>query len=68
MKVFTVMFHAIRVDTIAAIFSTEEAAKKRAEQCAAKLFPNNEFYWNGHFLSCDSRVEEWSVQEWTVQE
>lgn len=68
MKVFTVMFHTGSQDVIANVFSSEEAAKKRAELCAAKLYPDNKYRWMGHFFTCDDRYEEWSVQEWTVRE
>lgn len=68
MKVYAVMYHTDSIDTIVAIFSSEEIAKRRAERHAAKLFPTNKYRWCGHFLTCDDRYEEWSVQEWTVRE
>lgn len=68
MKVYTLMFHTGDADIIAAIFSSEEAAKKRAEYCAASLYPASKFSWHDNFLACDGRYEEWTVQEWTVQE
>lgn len=67
MKVFTVMFHTGSNDTIVAVFSSEEVAKKRAERCAARMYPANKYRWGGHFLTCEDRYEEWSVQEWTVR-
>jgi hypothetical protein len=68
MKVFTVMFHTGSEDMIANVFASEAAAKECAEDCAASLFPANKFSWNGHFLTCKDRYEEWSVQDWTVKE
>lgn len=68
MKVFTVMFHTGSQDVIVNVFSSEVAAKKCAEDCAATLYPANKFGWNGHFLTCEDRFEEWSVQNWTVKE
>lgn len=68
MKIFVVMFHDTYVDTIVSIFSTEEAAKKCAEHSAGEMFPEEEFYWNGHFLFNATRSKEWSIQEWTVKE
>lgn len=68
MKVFTVMFHTGSEDVIVNVFSSEVAAKECAEDCAATLYPANKFGWNGHFLTCEDRYEEWSVQEWTVKE
>lgn len=68
MKVYTVTFHNGDADMIAAIFSSEEAAKKYAEYCAASLYPASKFNWHGHFLACDGRREEWTVQDWTVKE
>jgi hypothetical protein len=68
MKVFTVMFHTGSEDMIANVFASEEAAKECAEDCAASLFPANKFSWDGHFLTCKGRYEEWSVQDWTVKE
>lgn len=68
MKVYTVMFHGNNTDAIVSIFSAEEAAKKRAERCAARLYPANKFSWNGRFLTCEDRYEEWSIQEWDVKE
>lgn len=68
MKVYTVTFHTGDADMIADIFSSEEAAKKRAEYCAASLFPANKFSWDDHFLTCKDRYEKWSVQDWTVKE
>lgn len=68
MKVYTVMFHTGDADMIANIFSSEEAAKKCAEYCAASLYPASKFNWHGHFLACDDRCEEWTVQDWTVKE
>lgn len=68
MKVYTVTFHTGDADMIAAIFSSEEAAKKRAKLDAASLFPGCRFSWHDHFLTCEERYEKWTVQEWAVQE
>lgn len=66
MEVYSVMFHTDGMDAIVAIFSSEEIAKKRAERCAARLYPTHKFSWNGNSLICNDRCEEWTVQEWTV--
>lgn len=68
MKVFVVTFHTGSNDMIVNIFSSEAAAKKRAELGATNLFPNCNFSWHRRFLTCEDRDEEWSVQEWTVKE
>ena len=68
MQVFTVMFHTGSEDVIVNVLSSGAAAKKCAEDCAATLYPANKFDWNGHFLTCEDRYEEWSVQEWGVKE
>ena len=68
MKVYAVMFHTGDHDMVANVFSTEEAAKKCAEDCAASLYPAQKYYWHRDSLICDGWYEEWTVQEWTVQE
>lgn len=68
MEVYTVMFHGNNTDAIVSIFSSEIAAKKRAERCAARRYSASKFEWQGRFLTCEDRDEEWSVQEWTVKE
>ena len=68
MKVFTVMFHTSSNDMIVNIFSSEVAAKKCAEDCAAKFYPTRNYHWYGHCLFCGGQFEEWSVQDWTVKE
>lgn len=49
MKVYTLMFHTDSSDSIVSVVSSKEIAKKRAELCAAKLYPDNEYHWMGHF-------------------
>lgn len=68
MKVYAVMFHTGDHDMVANVFSTEEAAKKYAEDSAASLYPTQKYYWYRGSLICDGWYEEWTVQEWTVQE
>lgn len=68
MKVYTLMFHTDSSDSVVSVVSSEKIAKKRAELCAAKLYPDNEYHWMGRFLTCEDRYEEWSIQEWTVRE
>lgn len=68
MKVYAVIFHTESSDTIIAVFSSEELAKKRAERYAAGLYPANKYRWVGHFLTCEDRYEEWSVKEWIVRD
>lgn len=68
MKVYTVMLHTDISDTIIAVLSSEKLAKKRAEHYAAVMYPANKYRWVGHFLTCEDRYEEWSVQEWTVRD
>lgn len=67
MKVYTVMFHTETSDTIIAVFSSEALAKRRAERYATGMYPTNKYRWVGHFLTCEDRYEEWSVQEWRVR-
>ena len=67
MKVFVVTFHTGSNDIIVNIFSSKIAAKMCAEDCAAKLYPTQNYHWRGNFLFCGGQFEEWSVEEWTVK-